>query len=181
MRMHTRRNFLIALALGVVTGFSTPPPATATPVEYTLSGITDTNLVGTDTLTGEFTYDSTIPSTLSVNITETGPIDPGTYQYPNPSYQPEALNSSVSICSDPACTTGLFLYFAGPLDGSIENITNVVYAAHGSPFMSIFDVTGAAVPAVPEPASLTLLSGAIGLLFLRRRATPRGACSSTSG
>jgi hypothetical protein len=76
---------LTALAIAATAYLAAPTSATASPIAYTLSGVTATyfdNLTqtfNTDTFTGGFTFDASTTTETNVSITADGPVDPGTY------------------------------------------------------------------------------------------------------
>lgn len=145
-----------------------PLPATATPIDYSLSdaSATFTSPPGTIMLTGTFVFDPSGPTLVSSDISATGstsvlPGAPETFTTADPMYAtgPETFG----ICSVPGCTGGdyLLLVFSNPLSTTPDTIS-AIYAAPYSEEIApeASTVTGSAIPvAAPEPPSLTLLAG----------------------
>jgi hypothetical protein len=138
--------------------------ALATPIAYTLSPAV---LAAGDEITGGFTFDPSGPRLDSVDLTVTGPIGPGVY------------NLSLSAASSLVLTiTSIFplhemvIVFADPL-ASIPDPVRLVMID----FSLLLPTEGAAVLAlpdpIPEPTSLFLLAGALGLMLFSCRGDTR--------
>jgi len=181
MEMVSNRLFaavMFAMAVAATAFLAAPTPATAVPFNYTLSGASATfGTSGTDTLTGTFTYDEAAGVLDAVSIVVTGPVDPATLTIPEdiePGFG--ATNQAISM-SDATLTTTFEIHFS-----SLTNDAVIPHQPQSTPLTAVFappnldtvstEVTGEAVP-TPEPPSLVLLAGALGLFLLRRRANPR--------
>jgi hypothetical protein len=170
-----------AIVVSAAAFFVAPPTVTATPITYTLSNATATfsapDPVGIITLTGTFTEDLSGPTLNSVNITTSGP--PGFLLFEPLTFTIPAQTNSLSQIS---ATTGpggflIEIDFKSPLDPTASSdLGRVLIQTILHPFpISTSMTTGSAVPTTtPEPASLTLLGGALGLFLLTRRAKWRG-------
>jgi len=154
------------------------PQAAATPITYTLlNASANYGLVGTVNFSGSFTFDLSLPAPLvSVMITATGTgLSPPFTQSPEtfdaPSHFPSAatfIDAVSSVTSD-----DLLMGFANTLTNAPDPIANV-HILNSSGGNQAFSVTGEAVPvSAPEPTSLALLSGALGLFLLRTRTNRR--------
>lgn len=166
-------------ALGLLTALAAaaacliaPTPAAATPITYTLSGVTATFVpFGTDTLTGSFSFDPSTITLDSEDITVTGPFQPGNYNITQ-----SASPSSISAYNN-GLTVLMEIGFASNLGTTSDSITSVIFFGSIIGTSGSSSVTGSAVPAsnaVPEPASLALLGGALGLFLLTRRLNRSG-------
>jgi len=149
-----------------------PPPATATPIVYDLSGVTATIPAGTVTLTGTFTFDPSTTTLDSTNITATGPLtiltaSPDIFDFPEGAFSNGILTAAISTRDD------LEITFSSTLGLTADPIERV--RLDTAPFAgTTVDVTGDAVPtATPEPSALALLSAALGLFLIVQRASRR--------
>jgi hypothetical protein len=70
---------LLAALVAAATSLALLSPAAATPIAYTLSPVV---LAAGDRITGGFTFDPSGPTLDSVDLTVTGPIGPGVYNFP---------------------------------------------------------------------------------------------------
>jgi hypothetical protein len=130
---------------------------------------------GTDTISGTFTFDQTgsefgDATLISANITVTGPLNPGTYTpLPPPFDEPP---NEIDLVSGVRAT--MTIMFANDLGLAPDIVTSVIFDAPN--LVIITPTQGTAVPqaaAAPEPTSLALLGGALGLFLLRRRSGRR--------
>ena len=155
-----------------------PSPVTATPITYNFTpSVTGTSTVppGTVTISGTFTFDPTgsmFGATLnSANITVAGPISAGNPYVPFGT--PPVLEPPNEIDLALGSVT-LSIFFGNNLGLTPDNVDHFTFNAPN--LINITATAGTAVPqaaATPEPTSLALLGGALGLLFLRRRARRR--------
>jgi hypothetical protein len=156
-------------------------PGSASPIDYTLSGVTATfgpgsfTSGGTDDLTGSFTWDPLTDGLSAISVTVTGAVLPGSFDVPNSGFEGPPVTAIEGQVGGPG-TNILELIFDNPL-GNVPDPLNyiVIVATPGSARSEA--ATGYAVPATtPEPASLPVLSAALGVLFLahwrRRAGTP---------
>ena len=150
--------------------------AGATPITYDLSPPASFAGPPAETLTGTFTYDPSSTTLVSIDITSSGLVFNGT-TYDTAA---EARLTGCSAFGQPVsgpCIVGedatdgeyVLLAFDSPLSTSTDDVSSFALAT--DEFGDLFTpVTGAAVVGVPEPASLSLLGGAlIALGALRRR------------
>jgi hypothetical protein len=151
---------LLAVVVAVVTSLGLLSPAPATPIAYTLS---PTVLAGGDQITGGFTFDPSGTTLDSVDLTVTGPIGPGVYNFPL-----SATASLVLTITSVFPLHEMVMVFAGPLASIPDPVSQVTID-----FSSLSPTQGAAVPTllspVPEPTSLLLLVGALGLMLFSCR------------
>lgn len=169
-----------------------PLPAVASPVTYTLSGVSATYsvtdpypLFGSISLAGTFTYDLSASHFVSVAIT-------GTNTALSPlSASPELFNSPIFSENTPSAAfiairaggTGdeITIWFATPLTAGAPSAIARIYLAPPSAVQSVpaAVVSGtvtplvSSIPRIPEPASLPLLGGALAVLLFRRRVMRR--------
>jgi hypothetical protein len=144
------KKLLMAIA-AVLTILAATPHATASPITYTFSGASVTfGAAGTDTITGSFAYDSSVPTQQlsNVNITVAGPVYPSV--------------SSVSYCTP--CAPPNNVYFGPPgdildyivafgsnLNGSAAPLTYASFYNNSTPSVGPFQtytVSGSALPTV---------------------------------
>jgi PEP-CTERM motif len=118
----------------------------------------------TNIVSGTFTFDPSLPKTLSADLVVTGNSQPGTYTVVD-------TNGADFIDVDSVTGFGIRLVFVDPLGNAPDTVLDVVYLQT----VGAVDATqGVAVPvATPEPTSLALLGGALGLFLLRSRAKLR--------
>ena len=156
---------LAVLAVAAAAYLAAPGSATATPISYTLSGVTATfpAFPRTYTITGTFTFDASDNTESALMITITG-TDCSPCDIDQP--QPFTTSSDSRIEG-----TFFFLQFLSPLSSSPDPVTDAdVPVLEGD----TNDVTGDAIFATPEPTSLALLAGAVGIFLLTCRANRRG-------
>jgi hypothetical protein len=185
----SRYGVLTAMVVWAAAFFVAPTAATATPISYTLSGVTLTgfssptiSLPGTIVLTGSFTFDpSEVPSPLNTaDITATGPTSilvtsPEVFTV----YSLEdTTDDSIGVCVL-NCGTGdeVLLVFENPLSDAPDPINRAGFSSPTLGLLFVDTATGSALPtttAAPEPASLTLLGGALALFLFARRGNRRG-------
>ena len=171
---------LRSLLVGAAALLALMPVARATPITYTI----DANGFG-DTVTGTFTFDSTTPSLLSLDITVSGPLDPAVFTAPLSAAAPGGS------CTSAGVFPGTYFTFGPPLPGScfiaenaadsevigiaFDNLLSTtadsvsVIAVNGPAFIAADTIpTGSADP-VPEPASLAIFGAGIAMLGVMRR------------
>ena len=168
-----------AMVLATLALLTAPSPATAAPITYNFTPpVMGTSTVpsATETISGTFTFDPTgsqFGATLNAaNITVAGPIGAGTPYTPFPP-PPPVLSTPNEIDLELGSVT-LSIVFANNLGPTPDNVDHFTFNAPN--LINITATAGTAVPqaaATPEPTSLALLGGALGLLFLRRRARRR--------
>jgi len=156
-----------ALLAGLVAG-----TARAAPISYVFAAGTTTDLgAGLETITGSFTFDASTNTETNVSITLTG-MAPFADTYTDPLALPPSSNEVFGFSPT---LTGISIFFAMPLDVSPDPLMEVRF---GNVKLAAVDPSphGAAVfaPAIAEPASLTVLSAALGIFPFIARAN-RGA------
>jgi hypothetical protein len=147
-------------------------PTNASPITYDLIGATATfGALGTDTLSGTFTFDSVAVNLSSIHVVVTGPVLPSTLSVapgcgaggPASVF---AFDSTSTICG--------LLFFKTALGSSPDPLTNFDLLVVESVFDSTA-TTGQAVPAVPGPIvgagipGLLLASGGLVGWWRRRK------------
>jgi hypothetical protein len=149
-----------------------PIGATASPVTYSLEGVTATFAPSeVDTLTGTFTFDPSGPTLDSVDILVAGTgFGPGTYESNTPEPQPAGLELILTPPTLSESVEQLQISFLNPLTTSSDQVVQVGFEtvlAGGS----TRNVTGEAVSvAVPAPLLGSGLSSlALGFLLLAHR------------
>jgi len=156
-----------------------PFSVTAAPITYTLSNASGTfGALGTIDFTGSFTFNPSNPTPtqlIAVDITATGPTPSLLTTSPELFTIPEPANVSSTTIGFGSTTSTDFLTigFVSPLTNATALINIVEDNSPASLTTSV--VTGEAVPTIPEPGSLALLGGAIGLFLLARREPDRRA------
>ena len=146
--------------------------ARATPMTYTLDGVTATFPLsavypaGTADISGSFTYDPATQTVSSASITSSGyPDFSGVYAF-NPFV--ESGGSVLGVANGPfGLTDEIFLTFAAPLGSTPDAVVGLEF--HGPAGLTIpTDVADSttgfadpAIPSVPEPASALLLCGSL--------------------
>ena len=157
-------------------------PASATPVTWTLSGVTFND---GGTASGSFVFDASLSQYLSINVTTTlGSVRGGaSYQFfstglsPNSSGVLLATSNAANLIGTPA-----FGMFFTPVLTDVGGVSSLggeeadcgdagcTFPAGTQRFVSAGTVTGLADSSVPEPSSALLLGfGAIALGFARAR------------
>jgi hypothetical protein len=181
-RFHARTLGLLgAIVVAVSAYLAAPTTAAAMPTTYALSGVTASfGSSGTDTITGTFTFDPSNPANDSVDFEVSGPILPGDY-YLQSFIDSRAINATTgvgcSVSGTDSCMSIIFQLSFSPF----LNLNSVMLPFTMSTVGAVniaSAVSGAATPA-PEPASLVLLGGAVGLFFLTRRANRRRSPSQS--
>jgi hypothetical protein len=166
-----------AIVLSITAILTAPFPAPATPMTYTFfpaTGATATYSVpplGTMTITGTFVFDPSGlsgPSLNSANIDVTGTIFSGIYN---------VADSATANAFTATATNGIVLRFTfvNTLSSSPDPLASVSTTPDDTPDIGPTDsATGGAVPvAAPEPTSLALMGGALGLFLLGRTGRQR--------
>ena len=170
--MFCRLSLALRLAVMVVIlGYLVVPRAAiANPLVYDLIPPVTAGLTGDITVIGDFTFDPTTTAPDAVDLDVTGGPQPGEYTQ---SIEGFAAAISASI---PGSDMDLVMSFQNDLAAVPDPITKVLFLMLNGMNMSFTATAGEAVPAsaVPEPASLHLLGGAIGLFLLTRWANDRG-------
>jgi len=167
------KTLLIAVAAAAAI-LAAPPRANASPIDYTFSGASITfDGSGTDTITGSFVYDSSLPSQQlsSVNITVSGPV------YPSVSSQ-----SFCTPCAPNQIYFGLpggipdyVMDFGSNLNGAAASLTfGSFYSNSTLQLFQSSNVSGSVlpIPSTPLPTALPLFAsglGALGVLGWRRK------------
>jgi hypothetical protein len=145
--------------LSVMIAAALAHPAIATPISYVLiPPITG----GGATVVGGFTFDATGPTLDAVGLSVTGGPQPGSYTVP------VSATAAEIVAEIPSTTDRILLIFENPLGTASDPVSAIAFppsAPDPAPAM------GDAVPSTPEPTSLALLGGALGLFVLARRAT----------
>jgi hypothetical protein len=141
---------------------------------YTLSGASATfsspNPNATITLTGDFTFDPSGPTLDNVAITATETSGSGVLTATSVLFNKPGFSGFADIqASASAATDIISISFIGNLGPAAAMISNVEFFPTFGTSFSTNSVKGSAVPA-PEPNTIALLGGAIGLLLLARRA-----------
>jgi hypothetical protein len=158
--------------------FVAPSPATATLINYTLtppSGATATFPSGTINLTGTFTLDTSGPALVQVDITAITTAGTVFTLSPEVFNTPDFTDGNGNFIATNLTTgDGLELNFLPDLIGSpaLPLISGVQKFRPGDPsnVLATSFAGGAVLTPTPEPASFTLLGGALALfLFARRR------------
>jgi hypothetical protein len=184
-RCGTRHRLAILLgALVVATApfVAAPPPATAAPIVYDITPASGATAIfegfsGTVTLTGTFTFDPTVPTLVSVDLTLTGtgitplPVSPDVFTITQSPFTP---NSFLALSS--ATNNLMLVEFVNPLGNSpdpIELLTLQAPACTPSACITSSVVGSASPAATPEPPALALLSAALGLFLIIQRASRR--------
>ena len=173
------RALLLILAVITVAGIATSPSLLlASPITYEFSNASMVLSGSTYQITGSFVVDPDTGDQTFVDITLTGAAPVGTNTYiDNTTYQ-LGLIVPQSVMDIPPPLAGMYsgvvisVEFASLLDQASDNLSSVSVTGiwstpTGGDTIMATDTspTGAAVPA-PEPASLALLSVALGLFVL---------------
>jgi hypothetical protein len=142
---------------------ATPTVATATPITYVLNPPVTVIGGSAPTIFGGFTFDATGPTLVAVNLFVTGGPQPEPYTVP------VSATSNTILAEIPATTDMMLLIFRNPLGTAPDPVSGVAFPRDPIPA-----IMGDAVPLIPEPTSLALLGGAVGLFLLTCRANRRG-------
>jgi hypothetical protein len=162
-------------------------PANAIPITYTLSGASATFSApqpsATVALTGMFTYDPSGPDLKSVSITATETSGSGiltntpeTFSVAVGAFAPDRFTASVPTNNDV-----IVIAFNSNLGNVADSISFVAFTTPSGGFCqsggstcATGTVAGSAVPTTaPEPNTMALLGGAIGLFLVALRAGRR--------
>jgi hypothetical protein len=129
--------------------------ASASPITYKLIDATATSPLGTDTLSGTFTFTPDGPDSIldAVRITVTGPVAPGVYDIPFPA---TGYSAAINVAPYPYLSVGFFAAL-GDVPDPLTRVT-IEYAD----FVSS-TVTGYADPVTPLPAALPLFGSVLGI------------------
>jgi len=145
---------------------ATPTVATATPITYVLNP--PVTLLGgsAPTIFGSFTFDATGPTLDTADLSVTGGPQPESYTVPV-SATPNEIEAEMP-------TTGnmMLLIFADALGNAPDPVSGVGFPRDPIPAISGDAVPD--VPSIPEPSSLALLGGVVGLFLLISRMNRRG-------
>jgi hypothetical protein len=140
---------------------ATVTPTAATPLSYVLNPpVTG----GGATVVGSFTFNTIGPTLDAVALSVTGGPQPGFYTVP------VSATSNEILAEIPSTTDMILLVFTNPLGNVPDPVSAIAFppsARDPAP------ATGAAIPSTPEPASLALLGGALGLFLLAYGANRR--------
>lgn len=150
-----------AIILTVSAYFASLTSSTATPITYVLSPpISDTS--HTIMVTGSFTFDAAGPTLDAVDLVATGGPQPGSYTIPRNATASQ-IEAEISSTSDM-----ISIGFAADLgDGAVA----ASFATFPPAAVDPLPVTGTAVPqGIPEPSSIALLGGIVGLFLVAQRA-----------
>lgn len=160
VRVGSARSILFGAVLVYLGSLSS---SIATPITYVLSPpISDTSR--TIMVTGNFTLDASGPTLDAVDLVAIGGPQPGSYTVP--------LSATASqIMAEVAFTGSLIrIGFAADLGDRPVMVSFVAF-----PPMAVdpLPVTGTAVPeGIPEPGTIALLGGILGLFLVASRASP---------
>jgi hypothetical protein len=180
------QRFLGAALLSVGILFAILLPAVASPITYTLSGVSATDpypLFGSIALTGTFTYDLNSSQIVFIAIM-------GTNTALSPlSASPEVFNTplgSENTSSTAFISAGaggritvdeISIWFANPLTAGAPSAIARIYLAPPLVAQSVPSEVASgtvipvvsSIPPIPEPTSLLLLGGALAALLFSRR------------
>jgi hypothetical protein len=168
-----RLGFQLILPVVAVAWLAASSNCRATPISYVFSDAsTDLNGV-TETINGQFTFNTTFNTQSSVIITLSGP-DPyaGTYSISSAASQFD--NNSIIAPYEINSSVVLAIVFSDPLNVSPDPLESVTIDRAGiitddSPLgKAIFATTTTTTTPVPEPSALALLGTALAGLFLFR-------------
>jgi hypothetical protein len=141
--------------------------ASAATITYDLIDASATFSGGTDSVTGEFTYNTTTDSLISADIVVSGPVYADTFNVSYGTYPP----TNDILTQDASLAYTLSIQFTSPLDSSTDPLQFVnIYSGTDflTPVAASLSVAGDAAPAVtPLPATFSLmLAGLAGLGWL---------------
>lgn len=156
------------IALTGLACFASLTSAAATPITYVLSPpISDS--AHTILVTGDFTFDASGPTLDAVDLVATGGPQPGSYTVP------VTATASQIEAEIPSTDSRILVGFAADLgDGPVM----VSFVAFPPAADDPLPVTGTAVPqGIPEPSSIALLGGILGLFLAASRANASQARS----
>jgi hypothetical protein len=157
-----RTTGLLSWVVFVVLAYlATITPTSATAISYVLNPpITG----GGATVVGGFTFNTAGPALDAVALSVTAGPQPGSYTVP------VSATSTEIVAEIPSTTDTIVLIFTKPLGNVPDAISAIAFpptARDPAP------ATGEAVPSTPEPASLALLGGALGIFLVTCRAIRR--------
>ena len=140
-------------------------PARAHPIIYDLIPPITTAPAGDLTIIGDFSFDPATTTLDAVDLVVTGGPQPGSYTQPIEGFA-AAISASI-----PGSDMDIIIAFQNDLATAPDPVSKVTFLLPNGMAVPFTPSAGAAVPAnaVPEPASLFLLSGALGLFLLAQR------------
>ena len=172
---------ILAFLIAAISFQVGPTAATASPITYQLIGVMASfGSTGTDTITGNFTYDPTTTTLDAVNIMISGSVGASTYTVPETVYVQAGPPTETEISFDNGANTySATLDFIGLLgigDYAVASLLIVLPPFHFGEGQLSQSATGFA--ATPLPAALPLFGtglGGLGLLgWRRKRKVPAG-------
>jgi hypothetical protein len=147
---------------------ATPTVATATPITYVLNPPVTLLGASAPTVFGGFTFDAAGPTLDAVDLSFTGGPQPESYTVP------VSATSNEIEAEMPTTGNMMLLIFANAVGNAPDPVSGVGFPRDPIPAIS-GDAVPDAVPSIPEPTSLALLGGAIGLFLLISRMNRRPA------